>query len=185
LLFSGSLHGGHVSLGDGRRTATNRHQDAFSNALCDLPGLPLPSRGSRGEPRGLRSGRHALSWRVLTSAPSVDCGLGVGLVAVGAPAPGAPSSRPQPLTLESPAFAADSYLVRVHCAWMFECGGTRFHEPEAEAGGTAVDYGRPWRAGDVVTVVVDMDAPGPTAGSAAAAGPGHGRGTVRLSLVGA
>ena len=186
LLFNGSLHGAHVILGDGRRTVTNRHRNAFSNAVCDLPGLTSGSNSSRrgrSEPRGILTGRHELSWRVLTSAPSDDCGLGVGLLAVGAPAPGAPTNRPQPVTLESPAFAADSYLVRVHCAWMFECGGTRFHDAETEAGGAAVEYGRPWRVGDVVTVIVDLDAssgspPGPSS-SPESAGTGHGRGTVR------
>jgi len=187
LLFNGSLHGAHVVIGDGRRTVTNRHRNAFSNAICDLPGLTPASSSRRGrsEPRGISTGRHELSWRVLTSAPSDDCGLGVGLLAVGAPALGASTNRPQPVTVESPAFAADTYLVRAHCAWMFECSGTRFHDPEAEAGGAAVEYGRPWRVGDVVTVIVDLDAssPPPTNSSPESAGTGHGRGTVRNLLL--
>jgi hypothetical protein len=89
----------------------------------------------------------------------------VGVVSVGGP---------RPLNAASLAFTSDAYLLRQHGAWMFECAGTRFHDPESEGEGQLA-YGVQWGAGDVVSVVVDLEA---------TTSPGRQVGTLRLVVNG-
>ena len=106
-----------------------------------------------GHAAGFMSGRHRITWRVVSSTPDEEqgCGCGIGVVSVR----GDNANGARPLTSDSPAIRGQ-YLHHTHHAWFFECRGTRSNSPDDPP----EPYGRSFATGDLVSVEVDMEASG-------------------------